>query len=454
MIPLRNALLPVLVLLSAVRAPAQGDLQALWSDATFRKQFVGSYGINADVEPRVTTDEVAVLEKVRPLMADQLPKAETILRERTTGRPDGSALLDFTLGGVLFQQEKLDEALVSYQRAVDKFPSFRRAWRNLGLIHVRAGRFEDAVRAFTRMIELGGADAYAFGLLGYSYASLQDFQAAEASYRNALLLQPDNTEWRLGLTRCVFRQQKFEDAATLLDSLLARFPDKGDFWLLQAHAYLGMKQPLRAAADLEALDQIGKSTLDSLYTLGDVYANENLPELAAHAYQRAIAADPAQPVARALRAEQVLLAHGAIAPARAVLGDLRKLVGDTADPADRSKVLKIEARLSMAEGGAAPETATVLEEIVRLEPLDGEALLLLGQYYARHDELDRAILWYERAEGIEAVEANARIRHAQVLLKQNRWGDALPLLRRAQELKPREDVARLVEQVERLAKRR
>src|SRR5262249_55450730 len=155
-----------------------------------------------------------------------------------------------------------------------KFPSFRRAWRNLGMIHVGAGRFDDAIAAFTRMIELGGGDGYAFGLLGHAYAQKQDYQPAEAAYRNALLLQPDNTEWRLGLTRCVFRQQKYEDAANLLDALLQRYPDKSEFWLLQAHTFLGMKQPLKAATDLEVIDRLGKSTVDSLHTLGDIYVGE------------------------------------------------------------------------------------------------------------------------------------------------------------------------------------
>jgi tetratricopeptide (TPR) repeat protein len=97
------------------------------------------------------------------------------------------------------------------------------------------------------MIELGGGDAYSYGLLGYAYRSKQDYQPAEAAYRNALLLQPENTEWRLGLTRCVFKQEKFEERGTLLDVLIARYPTRRDFWLLQAHAFLGSKQPLRAA---------------------------------------------------------------------------------------------------------------------------------------------------------------------------------------------------------------
>ncbi len=431
---------------------AQIDLAAIWNDPTFQKQFVGSYGINADIEPRITPDEVKILEKIRPFMADNLPQAEAMLENLI--KPDSSATLDFTLGGIRFQREEYPRALEAYQRAVGKFPSFRRAWRNLGLIEARDGHYDEAIKAFTRMIELGGGDGYSFGLLGFAYASKQDYQAAETAYRNALLLQPENSEWRLGLTRCVFKQGKFEDAAALLDVLITRYPDKAEFWLLQAHTFLGLKQPLKAAGNLEALDLLGKATVDSLDTLGDIYVTENLMDLASRAYQRGIDIDTKQPVARPLRSAEVLAARGAMKEARAVAMHVRQVLQPQLDAAANHKLLKLEARLSMAEGIGDPETAKVLELIVQEDPLDGEALMLLGQDCSQHGEPDRAIFWYERAESLEAFEINARVRHAQVLVGMGRYGDAIPLLRRAQESKPRDDVARYLDQVERIAKSR
>jgi tetratricopeptide (TPR) repeat protein len=441
----------ILPLIVAVTAFAN-EVDDIWNDPVFKKQFIAGYGINAEIEPRVTPEEVAILEKIRPLMAEDLPKAEAALEKQM--KPDCSAILDFTLGSIHFQQDKMIEALDGYRKAVAKFPSFRRAWRNLGLIYVRNGKYDDAISAFTRMIELGGGDAYSYGLLGFAYAAKQDYQAAEAAYRNALLLQPENTEWRLGLTRCVFKQQKFEDAATLLDVLIDRYPDKTEFWLLQAQAYLAMKQPLKAAENLEAVDRFGKATADSPHTLGDIYVSENLFESAASAYRRATDADAKQPIARPLRSAEVLAARGALPQARQVAAHIREVWDKQMEEADRRKLLKLEARLSLAEGAGSAETAGVLEEIVKLDPLDGEALMLLGQHYSRQNEPDRAIFYYERAESLEAFEANARIRHAQVLVGLNRYQDAIPLLRRAQEVKSRDDVARYLEQVERIAKTR
>jgi tetratricopeptide (TPR) repeat protein len=449
------ALLPsflALALAGVCRGDDRIDLRAIWNDPAFQKQFLGSYGINSEVEPRVTPEELAILEKIRPLMAGDLSKAEATLRKQM--KPECSAILDFTLGGMLFQQDKMIDALASYRKAVAKFPSFRRAWRNMGLIQVRNGVYDEAIASFTRMIELGGGDAYSYGLLGLAYASMQDYQAAEAAFRNALLLQPENTEWRLGLTRCVFRQQKYQDAATLLNGLIERYPDKADFWLLQASAFLEMRQLLKAAVNLEVIDRLGKAPADSLHTLGDIYVSVDLMELAASAYLRAIHADSAQPLGRPLRSAEILAGRGALAQAAEVAARIREAWEGRMEDADRRKLLKLEARLAMARGASSTETAAVLEEIVKLDPLDGEALMLLGQHYSRQNEPDRAIFWYERAESLEAFEVNARIRHAQLLVGMGRYADAVPLLRRAQEIKPRDDVARYLEQVERIARSR
>jgi tetratricopeptide (TPR) repeat protein len=431
------------------------EVARIWSDPVFQKQFVGAYGINAEIEPRVTKDEVAILEKVRPLMAGDLAAAEAELRK--VMKPDGPAILEYTLGGVLFQQDKLPEALAAFRKAVEKFPTFRRAYRNIGLISVRSADYPGAIAAFNRMIELGGADPYSYGLLGFSHASRQDFQPAESAYRNALLLQPDNVEWRLGLTRCVFKQGKFDDAAALLDVLIAAYPDKADFWMLQAHTFLGMKQPLKAAMNLEAMDQLGKSTLESLYTLGDIYLNENLSDLALGAYERAIAAQPDQPVARPVRSAEQLASRGGMQQARRVVEAIRAARKDQLDDADRRRILKLDSRLAMATGQGGDESAAMLEEILRLDPLDGEALMLLAQHYGatgREGDVDKAMLYYERAAGIESCAANAKVRHAQLFVSQSRFGEAIQLLRQAQEIKPREDVARYLEQVERISKSR
>ncbi len=260
------------------------------------------------------------------------------------------------------------------------------------------------------------------------------------------------TPTRLGLTRSVFKQGKYEDAASLLDVLIAAFPDKADFWVLQAHTYLGLKQPLKAAVNLEALDAMGKASADNLYTLGEIYISENLPEQAYTAYSRAIAKNTTQPPSKPIRAAEMLAARGGQAQAQALLEAIRTAWKDTLNDADRRRVLKLQARLSMANGGSTPETVAVLEEVIQLDPLDGDALMMLGEHYARSSSPDQAILFYERAAKLESFAPRAKVKIAQVYVAQGRFNEALPLLRDAQAVRPREDVARYLEQVERAAR--
>jgi tetratricopeptide (TPR) repeat protein len=437
------------VLTGLLAATDPQPLPDLWNDPTFQKAFLGSYGFDTTLEPKVSTIERQELEKILALMASDTAAAETALVAAAT--PQASAVFDYTLGNLRFQKDALDEADANYKAAVAKFPSFRRAWKNLGLIAVRQSRSEDAVKALSRVVELGGADGLTYGLLGFSYAALGQHTSAESAYRNAVLLQPDLLDWKLGLTQSVLRQRKYGEAIQLCEELLARHPDRTDFWLIQASAYVGLGQPLKAAENYEIVARMGKGTPQSLYTLGDIYANESLVDLAARAYTSAVDADPSQAPARPLRSVEILAQRGATAQARELAGHVRKTLTGPLDDADAKKLLKIEARMAVAEGGG-EEAVRALEGIVALDPLDGEALLLLGRHYAQANAPERAIFYYERAEGIEAVEADARLRHAQLLVAQSRFQDAVPLLKRAQEIKPRDDVGRYLEQVERLAR--
>jgi tetratricopeptide (TPR) repeat protein len=441
---------------SAVAEPAatrtSGSSVSIWMDAEFQRRFADSYLAETEVEPRVTADEREALQEALELIsADRLDEAVSALRERRG--PGASAALDFTLANVHFQRDELDSAAAAYRAAVDKYPKFRRAWKNLGVVLFRKSDFEGARRAFARVVELGGGDAVTYGLLGFSHASAGDHQAAESAYRCAILLDPRTIDWQMGLTRSFFEQRRYADAVAACGQLIAGDPGRADLWLLQARAQLGAGDPLAAAQGYEIADRLGGSTSESLTTLGDIYVNAELFDLAVGAYERALELEPPCDARRVVRAARVLAARGALESARRLADRLEAARGDALEPDERKDLLRLRARVALAEG-AGDEEARVLQEIVELDPLDGDALILLGQHFARTGDLERAAFYYERAAGIEAFEPDAKVRHAQLLVGAGRYTEALPLLRRAQTLKPRENVQEYLEQVERVASAR
>jgi tetratricopeptide (TPR) repeat protein len=418
-----------------------------WSSPEFQRQFAYSYLAETEIEPRLTDVEREAMQSVLLLLSSEaLEQAIARLQELTT--PASSAVFDFTLGNLHFQRESWDDAQRQYDAAVLKHPKFRRAWKNLGLIHVRRAQWQLAAAALTRVLELGGGDATTFGLLAYAHANLEHHLAAESGYRMASLLEPATQDWSMGLARALFKQRRFADAAALCGELLVGAPDRADLWLLQANAYIGMGQPARAAENFELVDRLDASTADSLNSLGDIYVNDGLFAVAVDAYRRALERSPGAKPERALRAARVLASQGALDDAERLVTAIEASGGAHLDVAERKELLRLRARIAVAKDGGESE-ARILEEIVALDPLDGEALILLGQHASKLGEDAQAVIYFERAAAIEAFEADAKVRHAQHLVAQSKYASALALLRRAQELKPRENIQAYLEKVER-----
>jgi len=465
--PFRWKLLPALTAaLSAVAAaqpstpaPADGPeaddaLLRLWRNPVFQREFLGSYGYRTDIEPKTAPEETEALERAMALMGK--PGGREMARKllESFAGPRRSAVLDFTIGNLHLQAGGTERAIQWYRRAIAKFPAFLRAHKNLGLALLKREAYADAIEPLTRVVALGGGDGMTYGLLGHANAQVEQFAAAESAYRLAILLQPAVADWQLGLARCLFRLRKYDEAAALCEELIRRDATRPEYWALLANAHLGQKQPARAAEVYELLDLDGRAAPEHLNTLGDIYVNERLPDLAADAYLRAYARGADGAPARLLRAAEVLAARGGADDAARLAERLRADGIERLDADGGLRLLKLEARLAAARGESNERQIELLEEIVRSDPLDGEALILLGQRHAAAGDVERAILQFERAAGIEAFAAEACLRHAQQLVRQRRYAEALPLLKRSIELKPRDDVVRYMEQVERLARPR
>ncbi|MDW7979502.1 MAG: tetratricopeptide repeat protein, partial [Verrucomicrobiales bacterium] len=434
-------------------APIAADhpLASLWNDPEFQRRLIGSYGFDSDVEPRLTAEEQQFYrEKILPLLRDDPRKAIPELESRV--KPEASALFDFLLGNIHFQHGDTTNAVKWFERAVAKFPSFRRAWKNLGLALARDGKFDAAVGPLTRSIALGDADPRAFGLLGFAHLNAGRFVSAEAAYRQALLLEPDNLDFQLGLVKSLVAQADYDSALALLDELLRKHPERDALWSVQANVYLQKNELVKAAVNFEVLRRLDKATADNLFTLGDIYLSLEARELALDAYRAALEKDAWQRPAKALRAAELLTARGAYAEAKSFCERIRAVAAGKLAPDDELKLLKQEAKVALATGSG-EDAIKVLEQIIARNPLDGEALLLAGDYYARAGEPEKAEFRYDAAAKLPGFEADAYVKHAQLLVKSGKYALAAEKLRKAQKLKPRDTVQRYLEKVEQLAGR-
>ena len=204
---------------AAPQTPDGERLFAFWRAPDFQQRFADSLIAESDFEPKVGGNERELLMEIAdglgkaPAegMAEAQDRAIDKLLKRTDKSSGASQL--FMLCSLLFQRERLVEAAGFYEQAVAKQSTFRRAWKNLSLVHMRLGNFKDAQRALTKTIQLGGGDGLTFGLLGFALGGADDQIGAESAYRMASMLDPTVLDYRMGLARALFKQRRFADAA-------------------------------------------------------------------------------------------------------------------------------------------------------------------------------------------------------------------------------------------------
>ncbi|MCB1130264.1 MAG: tetratricopeptide repeat protein, partial [Verrucomicrobiae bacterium] len=391
---MKRSLLLLLTLPSCLLADRLVTPPSLFHDPKFAREFVGSYGILSDVEPRVSSDEQAFLETVRQLFEQsKFQEAEASVlqfiqdtehpKDRKKEPAEVSPAMYFVLGNLEFQAGRTEQARKRFLQAIDEFPRFRRAYTNLGYLHISKNEPKLALPRFQRAVELGESSSRVYGLIGYCHLDAKNPLAAENAYRLAYLLDPSARDWKLGLAQSLLLEEKYPEAASMIGTLIEENPNDKQLWLQQANAFLAMERKEDAIVNLEILRRKGIADTGNLDLLGNLHMDAGQPQLALISYQEAIRKSDRPDVDRTLKSVRILTDHGFPEDAGKLLDTLRtagKRVKFTT--ADETRMRLAEVRVARAL--EKPEkVGTLLEELAADDPANSEVLLEL----ARHKDL-------------------------------------------------------------------
>jgi tetratricopeptide (TPR) repeat protein len=440
-------LLSILLVLPSLMMAQAFDLTDTGRAAPdFREQFLASYGVNSAIEPEITQEDRPLYERIEPYLREN-PRQAIRMVESELG-PDTNAAFHFLLGNLYYQTNQYGSSEQALKQAIEKFPSFRRAYRTLGLIYIQSGRFEPATAAWLKVITLGGGDAQSYGLLGYAYLAQGKYRSALSAYEKARMFKPDSTDFRRGEAQCLLRTGQLKQAAALFDELIAEDPTVADYWLLQANAYLELERYADAIANLEILAGSGQATRQSRILLGNLYLRDDNHRLALETYQSALRTHGVEAVSTALRPLEYLVNRGLFNEAAAYLSSLQAVLPTEVEAEDQARLTVAEAGIALERGGAV-EAIALLEPLVRAQPLAGEALLLLGEAYQITERYEEAEFTLQRALSILDKKTEAMIALGRMEVRRGDFEAALKHLRFALEREPsRAGLARYVESVE------
>lgn len=401
-----------------------------------------SMNFRKEREPDMTAAEFALYERMSSMVETNADFALQLLETMLNDKEEDSAAFDLALGNLYFAEERVDEALARYLDAVEKYPEFLRGWNNIGMIHYQRREWAEAATAFARAVNLGDRDAQTFGLLAFSMRQTGNTLGAEMAFMQAMTANPEDPNWIGGLLELYFANGRHAQSESLVREMVRIEPDKPRHWMLYASLLVTLERPLEAATQLEIARQLGVADRESLGLLGDLYVNLGLVPEAIAAYQAIPGSEDELGQARLLAYARALIAKEELGKAAQVL---EKLPISTVWNQVRARRF---AEAELATARSEWENAELAYRgVLQQEPLNGYALLGLGQSLHSAGDVSRAQFVFEQALEIESSAHRASLELANIALVSRQFAQAIVHLRRADSLETtpaiRSQIARL-----------
>ena len=239
---------------------------------------------------------------------EDLVQVEELLRVSAEQRPFYGPLY-VRLGEVLMLQERGDEAIEAFERAVELNPRLTKAHCGWGRVLLAAGRVEEAVARLEIAAEVDSRDWEVQTTLARAYARAGDRERAKAA---ALLARdlpqtgnfPDRaaaeiTSYGVSATVC-FKRAKvlaeggdFENAIRNLKIAEESLPEYAPVHGRLGHCYVAVGQDELAIAHFERAVRLDEGLADAHLELARIHARRGDAGKAAPYFRRAVRLDPA-----------------------------------------------------------------------------------------------------------------------------------------------------------------
>ena len=165
-----------------------------------------------------------------------------------------------------------------FTKAVEWAPNDAQAWYYLGRTKYNENRFEEAVSAFKRCLQLDPKNVKAQDNLGLSYAGMGRNEEALAAYRTAIDWQKDAPAKEFGpyldLGTLLVETNKSQEAIPYLQEALQLNGNDPKIHNQLGKAYLHANELVKAQAELERAVALAPNSAPEHFMLGQIYRKE------------------------------------------------------------------------------------------------------------------------------------------------------------------------------------
>ncbi|MTJ21125.1 MULTISPECIES: serine/threonine-protein kinase [Dolichospermum] len=155
-------------------------------------------------------------------------------------------------GKALFQLKKYQESLIAYDQAIQIQPNYLEAWTNRGFVLVRLKRYSEAIATVDKALQLKNDDPQIWQLKGDIFIKISQYNDAIKAYEQAINFQADNPElwYKKGLAFQNLKQ--YEEAITAYKKTVELKPDHESAWYNLGNCLVNLN---RYEFALQAYDQ-------------------------------------------------------------------------------------------------------------------------------------------------------------------------------------------------------
>ncbi len=205
------------------------------------------------------------------------------------------------LGWCLFKQGMTKEAVAALDKAIALDPAREANYLDIGMVLTEAGRYEGAMVAAQKALEVAPDSYRAYRLKGLVENKLNRLKDSERSYAQATELNPADEQSILGLASGQLNEGKIQEAEATFDKGIQRLPD--DALLYQAYGSMllwlqGAIEPAteaRAVSLLRTAIRLDGTQAVAHYQLGRLALRQGRTEEALQELETAARLDPKSP---------------------------------------------------------------------------------------------------------------------------------------------------------------
>lgn len=198
----------------------------------------------------------------------------------------------YSRGGTLLELKRFQDALEAYNRAVELKPEYAEAWNGQGNALLELKRYEDALNAYDKAIQLNPIYLEAWTSRGKALDHLQRYEEAINSFDAALKIQPNYLDAWTNRGNVQMKLQQYSDAIASFDKAVKLQPDYSPAWYKRGMALHNLHRYQEAVESYDKAVVHKPDFPEVWYQRGNALSNLQKYKEAAQSYDKAVQFQP------------------------------------------------------------------------------------------------------------------------------------------------------------------